>query len=139
MKGYRKILIAVDGSDEVLRSGLRLASDERCWVTVLKVVPPYEGDLELVGIRDLGDVLRGGAEKAVSEINGAAKAEGALIKTRLEEGPVHERIAEVAREERCDLIVMGKSRKKGLARLLAGNLLSKVSGIAPCPVLVVGT
>lgn len=139
MKGYRKILIAVDGSDEVLRKGLRLASDERCWVTVLKVVPPYEGDLELVGIRDIGDVLRGGAESAVSEINGAAKAEGALIKTRLEEGPVHERIAEVARQEHCDLIVMGKSRKKGLARLLGGNLLSKVSGIAPCPVLVVGT
>ncbi|MBI4690885.1 MAG: hypothetical protein HY754_11580, partial [Nitrospirae bacterium] len=57
MKGYRKILIAVNGSKEVLRQGLKLAYDEECWVTVIKVIPPYEGDLNLTGIKNIGDVL----------------------------------------------------------------------------------
>lgn len=43
MKGYRKILIAVNGSKDVLLKGLKLAGDEKCWVTVVKVLPPYEG------------------------------------------------------------------------------------------------
>jgi hypothetical protein len=42
MKGYRKVLIAVNGSLDVLKQGIKLAQDEKTWVTVLKVVPPYE-------------------------------------------------------------------------------------------------
>ncbi|GAB4390177.1 MAG: hypothetical protein Kow0025_20430 [Thermodesulfovibrionales bacterium] len=138
MKGYKKILIAVDGADETLREGLRLAGDEGCWVTVLKVVPPNEGDLELVGIRNLGDVLTGGRDAAMADIQEAARRERSLVKARVEEGRVHEKIVETAREENCDLIVMGRNRKRGLRKLLGGNVFSKVAAAAPCPVLVVG-
>ncbi|MBZ0155290.1 MAG: universal stress protein [Alphaproteobacteria bacterium] len=61
MKGYRKILIALDGtSREGVAKGLRLAKEERCWITVVKVVPPHEGDLDLVGVRNIDAVLDGG-------------------------------------------------------------------------------
>ena len=40
-----------------------------------------------------------------------ADTEGALIKTRLEEGKVHEKIVDVAKEEQCDLIVMGAHKQ----------------------------
>ena len=63
MKGYRKVLIAVNGSKEVLRQGLKLAGDEECWVTVVKVIPPYEGDLNLVGIKNIEDVLSSRGKK----------------------------------------------------------------------------
>ena len=104
----------------------------------MKVIPPYEGDLDLVGVRNIADVLNSGGEKAVVEIKDCADSEGALIKTRLEEGHhIHEKIVEVAESERCDLIVMGKSVKKGLRKLFGGNTLNRVLGSAPCPVLVV--
>ncbi|GAB4544611.1 MAG: hypothetical protein Fur0020_13900 [Thermodesulfovibrionia bacterium] len=45
MKGYRKVLIAVNGSIDVLKSGLKVARDEGCWVTVVKVIPSNEGEL----------------------------------------------------------------------------------------------
>ncbi len=138
MKGYRKVLIAVNGSREVLAQGLRLAGDERCWVTVVKVIPPFEGDLDLVGVKNVEDVLMSGGEKAIAEMKDAALHEGALIKTRLEEGDVPGKIVEVAEEEKCDLIIMGTKKRNWIRKLLGDNVVEKVIHRAPCPVLVVG-
>lgn len=141
MKGYRKILIAVNGSKDVLRQGLKLAQDEKTWVTVVKVIPPYDGDLDLTSVKNIGDALDSGARKAVSEIRSIADQEGALIKMRLERGEVPEKIVETAEEERCDLIIMG-ARRNGthawLRRLIGDNTVEQVISSAPCPVLVVG-
>lgn len=138
MKGYRKILIAVNGSKGVLKQGLRLAYDEKCWVTVMKVIPPYEGDLNLTGIKNIEDVLNSGVSGAVSEIKDIAKDEGALIKTRVEEGEVDKKIVEVAEEERCDIIIMGGNKTNWFKKLFGKNVIEKVIDQAPCPVLVVG-
>ncbi|MEW6109269.1 MAG: universal stress protein [Nitrospirota bacterium] len=138
MKGYRKILIAVNGCKDVLVEGLKLASDEKCWVTVVKVVPPHEGDLNLTGIKNIGDVLNGGGNRAVSEIRDIARSEGALVKARLEEGEAHKKIVEVAEEERCDLIIMGSHKRSRFRKLFGDHVVEKVINSAPCPVLVVG-
>ena len=138
MRGVRKVLIAVNGSKEVLRQGLQLAGDERCWVTVIKVVPENEGDLDLTGVRDVGDVLAGGAGREVAEIRGIADATRALVKTRVETGAAHERILEVAEEERCDVIILGQRKRSWLRKLFGDNVVGKVIRRAPCPVLVVG-
>lgn len=139
MRGYRKVLIAMNGSKEVLKQGIKLAQDEKTWITVVKVVQPYEGDLNLTGIKNLGDVLDDGGAKALAEAKELAEAEGALIKTRLESGDVPGRIVEVAAEEKCDLIIMGSKKKKGiLSRLFGDHIVEKVIDRAPCPVFVVG-
>ncbi len=139
MRGYRKVLIAMNGSKEVLKQGIKLAQDEKTWVTVVKVVQPYEGDLNLTGIKNLNDVLDDGGAKALAEAKELAEAEGALIKTRLESGDVPDRIVEVAAEENCDLIIMGSKKKKGiLSRLFGDHIVEKVIDRAPCPVFVVG-
>jgi nucleotide-binding universal stress UspA family protein len=47
-------------------------------------------------------------------------------------------IIEEAEKRKIDMIVMGRhGRKKGLKKLLMGSVASKVSGHAPCKVLVV--
>jgi nucleotide-binding universal stress UspA family protein len=139
MKGYRKVLIALNGSREVLEQGIKLARDEKTWITVVKVVQPFDGDLNLTGIKNLNDVLDDGGGSAVREIRRTAEAEGALVKTRLEQGDVPQRIVEVAEEERCDLIIMGSKKKKGiLSRLFGDHVVEKVIDRAPCPVFVVG-
>lgn len=128
----------MNGSRDVLTQGLKLAQDEKCWVTVVKVVPSNEGDLNLTGIKNIDAVLDSESSKAIAVIKDTAKAEGALIKTRLEEGDVHKKIVEVAEEERCDLIIMGAHKmKKGLKKLFSNNIVEKVINLAPCPVLVV--
>ena|SRR5208283_3982301 len=140
MKGYRKVLIAVNKSIDVLAEGLKLAREEKCWVTVVKVIPGNDGDLNLTGIKNIEEVLDNGASKTVAEINKTAKSERALIKTRLEEGDIYKRIVEVAEEEHCDLIIMGAQKiKKGFKRFFGVNIVEKVIESAPCPVLVLGT
>ncbi len=139
MKGYKKVLIAVNGSQEVLKQGIKLARDEKTWITVVKVVQPFEGDLDLTGIKNLNDVLDDGGASALSDISRIAEVEGALVKTRLESGDVPDRIVEVAAEEKCDLIIMGSKKKKGtLSRLFGDHVVEKVIDRAPCPVFVVG-
>jgi nucleotide-binding universal stress UspA family protein len=137
MKGYRKVLIAVNGNKEVLRKGLQLAGDERCWVTVVKVLPQNEGDLNLVGIKNIEDVMNNGQTQVVRSFREIAEAEGALIKTRIEEGDVSRRIVEVAEEERCDVIVLGAQKRNWLRKIFGDNVVEKVIQGAPCPVLVV--
>ncbi|MBI4697598.1 MAG: universal stress protein [Nitrospirae bacterium] len=138
MKGYRKVLIAVNGSKNVLVQGLQLANDEKCWITVVKVIPSYEGDLNLTGIKNIEDALNSGGEKAVSELKGLAESEGRFIKARLEEGDVPAKIIEAAEEERCDVIIMGSRKNKNwISKLLGDNVLEKVIRQAPCPVFVV--
>jgi nucleotide-binding universal stress UspA family protein len=139
MKGYRKVLIAMNGSADVVREGIRMAQDEKTWVTVLKVIPENEGELNLTGIKNLEDVLDSGARKVLAEAQGAANAEGALIRTRLEEGIPSDRIVEVAAEERCDVIILGAKRNKSwLERLFGDHVIENVIRHAPCPVFVVG-
>lgn len=139
MKGYRKVLIALNGHKEVLQQGIKLARDEKTWITVVKVVQPFDGDLNLTGIKNLEDVLEDGSSRAITEIKKIAEAEGALIKTRFEQGDVPQRIVEVAEEEKCDLIIMGSKKKKGiLSRLFGDHVVEKVIDRAPCPVFVVG-
>ena len=138
MKGYRKILIAVNGSKDALTQGLKLAQDEKCWVTVVKVIPPHEGDLDLTGIRNIDDAFNSGAGREIKDIGEIAKQERMMVKTRLEEGKVCEKIVEVAEDERCDLIIMGSERKNWFRRIFGENIIERVIEQAPCPVLVVG-
>jgi len=129
----------MNGSKEVLRQGIKLAQEEKTWVTVVKVVQPYEGDLNLTGIKNLNDVLDDGGSRAISDINRIAASEGVLVKTRLESGDVPDRIVEVAAEEKCDLIIMGSKKKKGiLSQIFGDHVVEKVIDRAPCPVFVVG-
>jgi len=139
MKGYKKVLIALNGHKEVLTQGIKLAQDEKTWITVVKVVQPFDGGLDLTGIKNLDDVLDDGGSAALLDVKRSAEAEGALIKTRLEQGDVPQRIVEVAEEENCDLIIMGSRKKKGIfSRLFGDHIVEKVIDRAPCPVYVVG-
>ena len=137
MKGCRKILIAVNGSKEVLRQGLKLAEDERTWITVVKVIPDNEGELNLTGVKNIGDILDSYTGKERSEINAIASDERLLIRTRIEQGEPHQKIVEVAEEERCDVIIMGAKKRSWLRRLFGDHTVEKVISQSPCPVLVV--
>lgn len=137
MRGVRKVLVAVNGRLDIINHGIQLAKDEKTWVTVLKVIPEYDGDLSLTGIKNLEDVLASGRGKAVADMREIAQREGALIKARVEEGEIDEKIVEVAREERCDIIIMGAQKKSFFKSLFGMNVVEKVIGAAPCPVLVV--
>jgi nucleotide-binding universal stress UspA family protein len=57
------------------------------------------------------------------------------VETLVKHGMPAESIVEAAKENHCDLIVLGTHGRKGLARLFYGNVADSVTREAPCPVL----
>jgi nucleotide-binding universal stress UspA family protein len=137
---YRKILVAFDGSaaaENALLQAFRLASDEKCWITVTTVVPQYRGDVDLTAVGDIHDILRRPGEALLTRAASLAKREGALIKTVLEEGETHERLVDLAEAENCGVIVMGRSGMAALERALIGSITARVIGHSRRDILVV--
>ena len=141
MGKYRKILVAVDGSESsrnALLQAFRLAVDEKCWITVTSVVPPFTGDLDLTGVK--GDVrasLAKPCEEALAEAEKLAREERVLIKTVCEEGETYERIVDLADAENCGIIDMGRRGIKKIDRTLVGSVTARVIGHTQRDVLVV--
>lgn len=140
MGRYRKILVAVDGSQSgfhALKESFRLATDEKSWITAVAVTPSFEGDLELVGVRDIKAALRQPYEKALSVSREIANTERALIKTVSEEGEPYERVVDLADAENCDLIITGRKGTHHLEKSLMGSVAARVIGHSRKDVLVV--
>ncbi|MBI5408311.1 MAG: universal stress protein [Nitrospirae bacterium] len=137
---YRKILVAVDGSKSslnALRQAIKLACTEGCWITVVSVVPPYDGDLSLTSVGNIRAAMREPMEKALFEAEKIAKDERASIKTVCEEGDPFEKIVDLAEGENFSLIVMGQRGLHPLERALIGSVAARVIGYSRTDVLVV--
>lgn len=134
------MLVGVDGSESslhALRESFKLATNEKSWVTVVSVIPSFEGDLELVGVRDIKSALRQPFEKALAVSKEIADTERALIKTVSEEGDAYERIVDLAEGENCDLIIMGRKGTRHIEKSLMGSVTARVIGHSQRDVLVV--
>ncbi|MDP3298056.1 MAG: universal stress protein [Thermodesulfovibrionia bacterium] len=140
MGRYRKILVAVDGSEtslHALKESFKLAMNEGSWITVVSVVPPYTGDLDLVAVGNIMASMRKPCEEALRKAQDIANAERASIKTACEEGEPHSAIVDLAQAENFDLIVMGRRGLRRLERVLVGSVTARVIGYSPIDVLVV--
>lgn len=138
--GHAKILVAFDGSESsknALKQAIALGERERSWIKVLAVVPDYEGDLELVGVSNLKETLEGPTEKLVAEAKEVADSLSANILTEVEQGEAYEKIIDVADDENCDLIVMGRRGLRRMERMLMGSVTARVISHSDNNVLVV--
>jgi nucleotide-binding universal stress UspA family protein len=140
MGRYKKLLVAVDGSESsmhALKESFKFAINEKSWITVVSVVPHYTGDLDSVAVGDIMASMRKPCEDALLKAREMAEREKALIKTVYEEGEPYERIIDLAESENCDLIVMGRRGLRRLERMLVGSVTARVIGYSPIDILVV--
>jgi nucleotide-binding universal stress UspA family protein len=137
---YRKILVAIDGSESsihALKESFKLATNEKSWITVVSVAPPYKGDLAMTAIGNIQKALKEPCENAILEAEKIAKEERILIKTACEEGEPYLAIVDLADAENCDLIVMGRKGMSRIERVLIGSVTARVIGHSHTDVLVV--
>jgi nucleotide-binding universal stress UspA family protein len=140
MGKYKKILVAIDGSEtsiHALKESFKLATNEKSWITVVAVVPSYQGDLDTMAVGSLMEAMRKPAEDALTEAKKIASEERALIKAVIEEGETHERVLDLAEAENCDLIVMGRRGLRRFERALVGSATARVIGYSHRDVLVI--
>ncbi|MBI5253714.1 MAG: universal stress protein [Euryarchaeota archaeon] len=140
MGRYRKILVAVDGSQtsmHALEESFKLAQNEGSWITVVSVMPRYTGDLDLLVVGNVMAALRKPCDETLRKAEELAKSHKVLVKTVCAEGEPHERIIDLATSENCDLIVMGRRGLHRLERALMGSVTARVIGYSPIDILVV--
>jgi len=66
-----------------------------------------------------------------------AEANGVVVKSVIAEGATAHAILEVAADEKCDLIVIGNTGRRGVQRMVLGSVAEAVVREASVPVLVV--
>lgn len=140
MAKYKKILVAYDGSEaakNALVVSAKLAKQDNSWIKVLAVVPPYDGDLELIGISNIKETIEGPGEELLVEAREIADNEGVHVLTNLAQGEPFERISAIADDENCDLIVMGRQGIDHFERELMGSVTARVIGYTDRNILVV--
>jgi nucleotide-binding universal stress UspA family protein len=152
MKRLKKILVPTDLSERSRRAllyGCWLAGEDNAALVVLHVASEFDAwefcseewafaeignkpwplDRVLVeATLDLNRYLEQHLE-ALKRLPNATK--------RVVLGPVPQRIASIADEEKADLIIMSPRRERGMRHFLSGGITDRVTRLSPCPVLSV--
>ena len=144
---YKKILIATDGSAisrKAIKQGIALA--KQLGATVVGFFSPVDYRLmfypEVVtplvaAEQELEELSKKAATKRLSSVEKAANAAGVGYEGWYAASIVPwQAIIDVAREKKCDLIVMGSHGRGGLACVVLGSQTAKVLTHSKIPVLV---
>ncbi len=137
---FKRILLAVDGSDHAVRAAKVAADLARSMKSELRVVIAYEPIPWYLGEPNLQDAINARLKDAQNILQKAVASVGDVpdeIHTELIEGDSAEAIIEVAKTRNSDVIVMGSRGLGRLAGLVLGSTSQKVVSHAPCPVLIV--
>ncbi len=141
----RRVLLAVDGSEPAARAVqhlLSLRQDLRdaaaTEVHLLNVQRPVSGDVSaFVAKQSLQEYYQERAEAALAPARALLAAAGVAYQEHQRVGPPGATIAEVARAQGCDLIVMGARGLANHTAALLGSVAQSTIEHAAVPVLVV--
>jgi nucleotide-binding universal stress UspA family protein len=138
---FKKIVIATDGSkrtQNAVETGLEIARVHQSKVHAVYVVDTVTFTSVPMDVtwENMYQLLKEEGEEAVGRVKAAAPA-GVEVETHVLEGNPALEITKFAKDNDCDLIVVGTLGKSGIDRILLGSVAEKVVRIAPCPVLVI--
>jgi nucleotide-binding universal stress UspA family protein len=137
MAKYKKLLVAVDGSESsihALEESFRLSKEG---TVVVAVAPPFTVDLKIGAEGEIQKLLKEPCETALTKASVMGKAANAEVIGICAMGLPHERIVDLSESEGCDLIVMGAKGMLSLDKTLMGDTTAKVIGYSVKDVLVV--
>ncbi|PKL55768.1 MAG: universal stress protein [Methanomicrobiales archaeon HGW-Methanomicrobiales-2] len=139
---FRKILVAIDGSEPANRAFEKAIGEAGVWdaeVHVVYVVEsglfsslPMDNTLEIIY-----SVLQKEGEEILEGARKKADAAGISLTTHLRQGHAGSQIVSLAEELGADLIMLGSYGKSGVDRLLLGSVTDYVVQNSPITTTVV--
>lgn len=145
---YRRLMIVVDedpASRAAVVEGLDLASALGAEVLFFHVVPNYATPVTVGDLMPLGAIdpveherhVQQRAGRVLAEAAAMAKAKAVLSTALLGHGDeTAASIAHAAKEQHCDLIVVGSHGRNALQRLIFGSVPASLLPLAPVPMVV---
>lgn len=144
---YKRILVAVDGSDTsqlALQEAVKLTRESDGQLRIVHVVDEVTFDLyqEVVDPGEIQKAITKSGEAILSKAQTAVRAAGVKTETRLLKieklgRRVTDMIAQEADAWPADLIVIGTHGRRGFNHLLMGSVAEGVVRIATKPVLLI--
>lgn len=145
---YKRILVAIDGSDEAelaFQKAVQVAIRNHSALILVQVIDPvsfqsYAGSEELMTdqiVQTISEQVRNTMEEYLA----VAKQEGVKdVRYLIEYGsPKHSLAKEVPEEQNIDLIMIGATGLNALERFFVGSVSGYVIREASCDVLVIRT
>ncbi|MDQ1331769.1 MAG: hypothetical protein QG578_2037 [Thermodesulfobacteriota bacterium] len=135
-----KVLTATDGSEhsmKAVRRALELAEKEAAEITLMSVAYFSKSDFDDMP-PDIQEKLEKQAKDALNSAKAVFDGKGIKVKTILETGVVPaNNIIRRAKEDKFDLILMGRTGLTGFERAMTGSTAAKVVAHAPCSVSII--
>ena len=142
---YKRILVAVDGSDTsnlALQEAIKLAKDQHSVLRLFHVVDltmAYSA-VEAPYIFEYRTAMEAEGHKVVAASSASARTAGIEFDTKcvvMFAKHVYDAIEEEATEWVADLIVIGTHGRRGIRRLLLGSVAEGLTRVSSKPVLLI--
>ncbi|CAK8583454.1 universal stress protein (plasmid) [Priestia megaterium] len=133
---YRKILLAVDGSEHSKRAAKHaielalLVKDST--IQIINVIGYSQAKTEV-----LHEELKEERQKILSEVEELFQKGNISYEMKIERGETGPTIVEYANKEVFDLLVIGSRGLNPLQEMVLGSVSHKVAKRAECPVLII--
>lgn len=139
---FKKIVVAIDGSEISLKALEVALSEARIWNAELHVIYVVETSMfSSIPMDNTWEIIYSLLEKEGKEVfqksKDLAAQDGISLITHLKDGHAGNEIVGLAEELHADLIVIGSLGKSNIDRLLLGSVSEHVVRTSTCTTMVV--
>lgn len=136
---YMNILVPLDGSENSIKALLQACDIAKNYQSHLILVYVVDKPLSLnvLDRKEFLKILRKFGEKVLLNGKQSAKLEGIDVTTIMKEGNIANEIVKLAKNKKCNLIILGSKGLGKTARFLLGSTSNKLANNSPCSILII--
>ena len=136
---YMNILVPLDGSGDSQKALLQacdLAKNYQANLILVYVVEKSRS-LNLLDRKEYLEILRKFGKKVLIKGKQTAENKGIDVTTTMKEGNISNEIVKLAKNKKCNLIIVGSKGLGATARFFLGSISNKLANNSPCSILIV--
>jgi nucleotide-binding universal stress UspA family protein len=136
---YMNILVPLDGSvdsQKALFQACDLAKNYQSNLILVYVVDKSHS-LNLLDRKEYLEILRKFGNKVLIKGKQTAKNKGVDVTTIMKEGNISNEIVKLAKNKKCNLIIVGSKGLGAAARFFLGSISNKLANNSPCSILII--
>ena len=136
---YMNILVPLDGSGDSQKALLQacdLAKNYQANLILVYVVEKSHS-LNLLDRKEYLEILRKFGKKVLIKGKQTAENKGIDVTTTMKEGNISNEIVKLAKNKKCNLIIVGSKGLGATARFFLGSISNKLANNSPCSILIV--
>lgn len=136
---YMNILVPLDGSaysQKALLQACDLAKNYQANLILVYVIDKSPS-LNLLDRKEYLEILRKFGNKVLIKGKQTAKDQGLDVTTIIKEGNISNEIVKLAKNKKCNLIIVGSKGLGATARFFLGSISNKLANNSPCSILII--